>query len=48
MIYMFEFADMIKLNMGCPLDNEAKMDGKKYWVEFLLKGLPLEYRTGRL
>ena len=25
-IYMFEFADMIKLNIGCSLDHEAKKD----------------------
>jgi hypothetical protein len=45
MIYMFEFSDIIKLNMRRPSDYNGNIN---YWVEFFLKGLPLNYHYGRL
>ena len=58
MIYMFEFADIIKLNIPCSVKQEPSSDGSQNgdgnsdprmpWVEFFLKALPLDYQSGRL
>ena len=54
MIYMFEFSDMIKVNMSSPVKQEPRWDGSQNcdnrmkWAEFFLKGLPVDYQSGRL
>jgi hypothetical protein len=45
MVYMFEFADIVKLNMRRPNDYQGELN---YWVDFFLKGLPLSYHCRRL
>jgi hypothetical protein len=54
MIYMLEFSDMIKVTMSSPVKQEGSWDESQNsgtrikWAEFFLRGVPLDYQSGRL